>query len=86
MSQFWDVSCDAWANFVRFSVVFEVGMISVDEDGDFSSFEQVRPAAKASKDSQEFSVIDGVISFCAGETLQVETAWSSGSWFLSSIW
>ena len=86
MSQFWDASCNAWANFAWFSIIFEVGVISVDEDRDFGSFEQVRPATKASKDSQEFAVVDGVISFCAGETLQVETTWSSGSWFLSSIW
>ena len=86
MSQFWDISCDVWANFVWFSVIFEVGMISVDKDRDFGSFEQMQPAAEASEDSQEFSVIDGVVSLCAGKTLRVETAWSSGSWFLGSIW
>ena len=75
-----------WANFAWFSVIFEVGIISVDKDRDFSSFKQMRPAVEASEYSQEFSVIDGVVSLCAGETLQVETAWSSRSWFLSSIW
>ena len=51
MSQFWDVSCDAWANFAQFSVIFEVGMISVDEDRDFGSFKQMQPAAEALEDS-----------------------------------
>ena len=50
MSQFWDVSCDTWANFARFSVIFEVGMIGVDEDRDFGAFEQMQPAVEASKD------------------------------------
>ena len=31
--------------------MFEIGMISVDKDRDFGSFEQVRPAAEASEDS-----------------------------------
>ena len=51
MGQFWDVSCDAWADFVWFSVIFEVGMISVDKDRDFGSFEQMRPAVEALEDS-----------------------------------
>jgi len=61
-------------------------MISIHQDGDCCSFEQVGPAAKSSYDSEEFAVIDGVVLLGLGEFLGVESHWSSWSWFLSAIW
>jgi len=61
-------------------------MISIYQDGDGCSFEQVRPAAKSSHDSEEFAVVDGVVLLSLGEFLGVESHWSSWSWFLSAVW
>jgi len=60
-------------------------MISIHQDGDCCSFEQVRPAAKSSHDTKEFTVIDGVVLLSLSEFLGVESHWSSWSWFLSTI-
>jgi len=61
-------------------------MISIHQDRDCCSFEQVRPAAKSSHDSEEFSVVDGVVLLGLGEFLGVESHRSSWSWFLSAVW
>jgi len=61
-------------------------MISIHQDGDGCSFEQVRPAAKSSHDSKEFAVVDGVILLSLGKFLGMESHWSSCSWFLSAVW
>ena len=38
LGEFWQVSCNAWANLPWFSVIFEVCMIGVYQDRDFSAF------------------------------------------------
>jgi len=61
-------------------------MISIYQDGDCCSFEQVGPAAKSSHDSEEFAVIDGVVLLSLREFLGVESHRSSWSWFLGAVW
>jgi len=61
-------------------------VISIHQDGDCSSFEQVGPAAKSSHDSEEFTVINWVVLLGLHELLGVESHWSSWSWFLGAIW
>jgi len=61
-------------------------VVSIYQDRDGCSFEQVGPAAKSSHDSKEFAVIDGVILLSLGEFLGVESHRSSWSWFLSAVW
>ena len=60
-------------------------MVSIHQDGDGCSFEQVGPAAKSSHDSEEFAVVDGVILLHLHEFLGMESHWSSWSWFLSAV-
>ena len=61
-------------------------MVSIHQDRDCCSFEQVGPAAESSHDSKEFVVVDGIVLLSLGEFLGVESHQSSWSWFLSAIW
>src|SRR5260221_9286564 len=83
---FREVAGDALSYFSGVAVVAEVGMISVHQDGDVSSFEQVRPVPQATHDGEEFPVINGVILLCVSELLGVESHWSAWSWFFFAIW
>jgi len=75
-----------WPNFAGLSVVPKVCVISIYQDRDCCSFEQVGPAAESSHDSEEFAVVDGVILLGLRELLGMESHQSSWSWFLSAIW
>jgi len=75
-----------WPNFAGLSVIPKVCMISIHQDGDGCSFEQMGPAVESSHDSKELMVIDGVVLLGLGEFLGVESYWSLWSWFLSAIW
>jgi len=75
-----------WPNFVGLSVVPKICMVSIHQDGGCGSFEQMRPAAESSHDSEEFTVVDGIALLSLGEFLGVESHWSLWSWFLSAIW
>ena len=75
-----------WPDFAGLSVVPKVCMVSIHQDRDCGSFEQMRPAAKSSHDTKEFMVVDGVVLLSLGEFLGVESHWSVWSWFLSSVW
>jgi len=75
-----------WPNFAGLSIIPKVCVVSIYQDGDGCSFEQVRPAAKSSHDSEEFTVVNGVILLSLREFLGVESHWSSWSWFLSAVW
>src|SRR5712691_118792 len=83
---FREVASDALSYFPGVAVVAEVGMISVHQDGDVSSFEQVRPVPQATHDGEEFPVINGVILLCVSELLGVESHWSAWSWLFFAIW
>jgi len=61
-------------------------MVSIHQDGDGCSFEQVGPAAESSHDSKEFMVVDGVILLSLSEFLGMESHRSLWSWFLSAVW
>jgi len=61
-------------------------VVSIHQDRDGCSFEQMRPAAKSSHDSKEFMVVDGVVLLRLHEFLGMESHRSSWSWFLSAIW
>jgi len=75
-----------WPNFAGLSVVPKICVISIYQDGDGCSFEQVGPAAKSSHDSEKFMVINGVVLLGLGEFLGVESHWLSWSGFLSAVW
>jgi len=75
-----------WPNFAGLSVVPKVRVVSIHQDGDGCSFEQVGPAAESSHDSKEFVVIDRVVLLGLGEFLGMESHQSSWSWFLSAVW
>jgi len=68
------------------SVIPKVCVVSIHQDRDGCSFEQVRPAAKSSHDSEEFTVINRVILLGLCDLLGVESHQSSWSWFLGAVW
>ena len=61
-------------------------MICEYQDRDFGSFEQMRPAAESSHDSEELAVIYGVILLGGCEFLGMESHWSPWSWFFFAVW
>jgi len=71
---------------VGLSVVPKICVVSIYQDGDCCSFEQVGPAAEFLHDSKELVVIDGVILLGLGEFLGMESHRSSWSWFLCAVW
>jgi len=70
---------------VGLSVVPKVCVVSIYQDGDGCSFEQVGPAAKSSHDSKEFAVVNGVVLLGLCEFLGMESHQSLWSWFLSAV-
>ena len=61
-------------------------MVSIHQDRDSCSFEQVGPAVESLHDSEELSVIDGVVLLSLGEFLGMESHQLSWSWFLGTVW
>jgi len=61
-------------------------VISIHQDRDGCSFEQVGPAAESSHNSKELVIVNGVVLLGLGKFLGVESHQSSWSWFLSAIW
>jgi len=75
-----------WSNFAGLSVIPKVCVVSIHQDGDCCSFEQVGPAVKSSHDSKEFVVVNGVVLLSLRELLGVESHQLSWSWFLGAVW
>jgi len=61
-------------------------VVSIHQDGDCCSFEQMRPTTESSHNTEELAVIDGVVLLSLGEFLGVESHRSSWSWFLCAVW
>ena len=83
---FWEVSCDVLSNLSCIAVVTEVSVICEYQNGDFCSFEQMRPCVQSMHDGKEFTVIDGVVLLYITEFLGCETKRASWSWPFLSIW
>jgi len=60
-------------------------MVGLDKYWFLSTLEEVVPIPEATYDGQEFSVVNGVILFCVGEFLGMESAGMSWSWFFCAI-
>jgi len=61
-------------------------VVSIHQDRDCCSFEQVGPAVESLHDSKELAVVDRVVLLGLGEFLGVESHQLSWSWFLSAVW
>jgi len=60
-------------------------MVGIDKYWFLSTLEEVIPIPEAAHDSQEFSVINGIILLCASEFLGADTTGVPWSWFFCAV-